>query len=186
MKPSNRRQVLLDTAYQLFNKYGFHPTGIDLIIKESGTSKATLYKHFKSKEVLVLEVLKAHHNSVIANIKSEISNNKKIEYPILTIFDIYNDWFNQASYNGCFFHKARSEYSDTNSAINKYCVESKKELSELIINSLQQNNHDLASAKIKSRGITILLDGSIIDAQISKNNEAANQAKEIAYQMLHS
>lgn len=186
LKPSTRRKVLLDTASKLFNQFGFHPTGIDLIIKESGTSKATLYNHFKNKETLILEVLKSRQNEAISNIKIEIKQNKSNEFPILTIFDIYHDWFQQTNFYGCFFQKASSEFSDEKSSINQYCVQAKNELFELITSFLQQQNHDLVSAKVKARGLMILLDGSIIDAQISKNKNAAIQAKDIAHQMLEA
>lgn len=186
MKPSDRRQIILKTAYKLFNQYGFHPTGIDLIIKESSTSKATLYKYFKNKETLILEVLKTRHNNVITNIHTAIKNSTQNEFPILAIFDIYSNWFKQTSFYGCFFHKAGSEFSDKNSPINQFSVQSKKELLELISLNLHQQNHDRSTAKVKARGIMMLLDGAIVDAQTFQNKDAAIEAKHIALKMLQS
>ena len=44
---SERRDHLVQTALRLFQSNGFHATGIDRIIAESGVAKMTLYKHFK-------------------------------------------------------------------------------------------------------------------------------------------
>ena len=52
--PSARRDQLLDTALALFCRDGFHGTGVDRILAESGVAKATLYKHFRSKDELIL------------------------------------------------------------------------------------------------------------------------------------
>lgn len=37
----------------MFTTYGFHTTGVDLIVKESEIPKATLYNYFHSKERLI-------------------------------------------------------------------------------------------------------------------------------------
>ena len=57
MAPS-RRDHLVDTALELFIRDGFHATGIDKILAESGVAKMTLYKHFKSKDELILSALR--------------------------------------------------------------------------------------------------------------------------------
>ena len=47
-RPQPRRDLLVKTAYRLFNAQGYHATGIDQILAESGVAKATLYKYFSS------------------------------------------------------------------------------------------------------------------------------------------
>lgn len=184
MKPSSRRQLLLNTAYSLFNQYGFHPTGINLIIKESGTSKATLYKFFKTKETLILEVLKMQHEIMITNIHTEIRNNHANDNPILVIFDVYTDWFKATPFYGCFFHKASSEFSSKDSSINQFAMQSKQELFELIVKYLHHQNHKLCTVKEKARSIMILLDGAITNAQTFNNTDSAMTAKRIAKRIL--
>src|ERR1700730_4758777 len=51
------RERILDTAYVLFSHDGIRAVGIDRIIAEAGIAKATLYRHFASKEQLVLAFL---------------------------------------------------------------------------------------------------------------------------------
>jgi AcrR family transcriptional regulator len=41
----------------LFYRDGYHATGIDRILADAGVAKMTLYKHFRSKEELILAVL---------------------------------------------------------------------------------------------------------------------------------
>jgi len=47
------RQRILLTAHDLFYQEGIRATGIDRIIKESGVTKVTFYRHFPSKNDLI-------------------------------------------------------------------------------------------------------------------------------------
>ena len=57
MAESQRRTQLIETALRLFYRNGFHATGIDKLLAEAGIAKMTLYKHFGSKDALILECL---------------------------------------------------------------------------------------------------------------------------------
>jgi len=50
---SSKKLKAIHTAIDLFNVYGFHNTGVDLIAKETKIPKATLYNYFHSKESLI-------------------------------------------------------------------------------------------------------------------------------------
>ncbi len=53
----NRRDQLLKTAVDLFRRHGYQATAIDRILSESGVSKPTLYRHFDSKDALIMAAL---------------------------------------------------------------------------------------------------------------------------------
>ena len=44
---------ILDVAGTLFYQRGFAATGVDLVVRESGVAKMTLYRHFPSKDDLI-------------------------------------------------------------------------------------------------------------------------------------
>jgi AcrR family transcriptional regulator len=50
---ADRRDLYLNAAMGLFARHGFVGTTMDMVIAETGGSKATLYKHFPTKEDLV-------------------------------------------------------------------------------------------------------------------------------------
>jgi AcrR family transcriptional regulator len=51
------RRRILDTAARLFYRDGFRAVGIDTIVAESGVAKMTLYRHFASKDDLIVAYL---------------------------------------------------------------------------------------------------------------------------------
>jgi AcrR family transcriptional regulator len=55
--PTRRREVLLVEASRLFARHGFHGTSIDEIGSAAGVSGPAIYRHFPSKEGLLVEML---------------------------------------------------------------------------------------------------------------------------------
>ena len=52
------RERLLAVACDLFYSHGIHAVGVELIAEEARTNKMTLYRHFKSKDELVVEYVR--------------------------------------------------------------------------------------------------------------------------------
>ena len=48
---------LLETAYELFSARGVRDVGVDELVERAGVAKATLYRHFSSKDELILAFL---------------------------------------------------------------------------------------------------------------------------------
>jgi AcrR family transcriptional regulator len=51
------RQRIVDEALRLFGAHGFHATSVEGIARAAGTSRATLYQYFESKEQIFIELL---------------------------------------------------------------------------------------------------------------------------------
>jgi len=89
MKHSLVRETIIKTASNLFYQKGYNLTGINEIISESGTAKATLYNHFKSKEDICVAYLDYLNNSFLIDIR-KFSESKSIgENQILALFDFF-------------------------------------------------------------------------------------------------
>ena len=53
----SRKNLIMDTALELFANNGYHATSISIIAQKAGISKGLLYNYFKSKEKLLIEIL---------------------------------------------------------------------------------------------------------------------------------
>ena len=51
------RQRILDTASALFYERGVRAVGVDLVVDESGVAKTSLYRHFRTKDDLIVAFL---------------------------------------------------------------------------------------------------------------------------------
>ena len=94
MSDSQRREQLIDTAIDLFAKHGFHATGIDRILAVSGVSKKTLYRHFRSKDELILAALRKYDGLFRNNFMREVeSRGTTPKERLLAVFDAARAWF---------------------------------------------------------------------------------------------
>ena len=59
--PSTTRQRLVDASIKRFYRDGFRNVGIDQVLADVGISKTAFYKHFDSKEALMLAALESQH-----------------------------------------------------------------------------------------------------------------------------
>src|ERR1700754_264713 len=48
------RERILMAAFELFYRYGVHPVGVETIADTALTNKMTLYRHFRSKDDLIV------------------------------------------------------------------------------------------------------------------------------------
>ena len=51
------RQRILDTASTLFYERGVRAVGVDLVVADSGVAKTSLYRHFRTKDDLIVAFL---------------------------------------------------------------------------------------------------------------------------------
>lgn len=170
-----RKKHLVDTALTLFNQHGYHATGIDLILAQSKVSKATLYKHFRSKDELILAALKQRNEQVLEMIKSKLEEAITTNTPQeLVIFDALNEWFNSETFFGCNFINASAEYADSDHPIHIYAAQHKQRVVELVSTTLSVKD------KLKADQIGLLVEGAIVMAHTRGIKNAALMAKEMA------
>jgi AcrR family transcriptional regulator len=74
----DRRAQYLAAAQQLFATHGYVGTSMDMLIAEVGGSKATLYKHFPSKESLVAGLMDAVATAVSRNVMDDLDGNEPL------------------------------------------------------------------------------------------------------------
>jgi len=100
------RERILATAYRLFTRRGIRAVGTDEVIAQSGVAKATLYRHFPSKNDLVLAVLQRREELWTLGMVERQSRLRggTPEEQLLAIFDVFHDWFQEyEDFDGCSF-----------------------------------------------------------------------------------
>ncbi len=176
---SAKRQHLVDTAIELFSAHGYHGTGIDRIAEEARVSKKTMYHHFRSKEELILAALRHHDGCFRNEFMKAVNNQGETAYErLLAIFDVAHAWFSDNNFYGCMFINAIGEYSAPDSAIREVCKEYKRLTLSYIEELTEAAN--IPDAHAVAATIAILLEGSIVTAQVAGTPNAAENAKSAA------
>ncbi len=104
--PLSARERILTAAYELFSRRGIRAVGTDEVIERAGVARATLYRHFATKDDLVLAVLQRREEVWTHGLIEDQSRRRgdTPEEQLLAIFDVMHDWFQlRDGYEGCSF-----------------------------------------------------------------------------------
>jgi AcrR family transcriptional regulator len=179
----NARDRLIDTAITLFNRHGFHATGVDRIVAVARVAKKTLYAHFPSKEDLILAALSRKRAACADKfLPAVLASSDDPKDRLLGLFELAKGWFNDPDFYGCIFVNAAVEYSEPSHPINASAREYKTLLRTFARDQAQAGGaadpDDLADK------IALLFEGATTVAQVSARPDAATTAKQIAVQLI--
>jgi AcrR family transcriptional regulator len=103
-KPDARERIL-DTAYELFSRRAIRDVGIDEVIERAAVAKATLYRHFPSKDDLVIAFLERREERwTVSWVEAEARRRGSTpEEQLLAIFELFDEWFHRDDFEACSF-----------------------------------------------------------------------------------
>ncbi len=120
-KPTATRERILEAVDRLFYRNGLQAVGVDAIVAELGISKKTLYRHFPSKDDLIVAYLKGRFRPL-----PEPSSRPPAEQ-ILKNFEWFARSLSMAGdYRGCAYLNALAELGDEDSEARRLAVEFKE------------------------------------------------------------
>ncbi|NCQ24099.1 MAG: TetR family transcriptional regulator [Rhodobacteraceae bacterium CG17_big_fil_post_rev_8_21_14_2_50_63_15] len=181
----SKRAELIRRALDLFYRNGFHATGMDLVARETGVSKTAIYKHFRTKEDLILATLRLRDETFRNWLLRRMADLAETpEGQLLALFDALAEWFAQDSFRGCLFIKASAEYQDADHPINREALAHKRLLLDHFADLAAQAG--FADPRALAAQILILKEGAIVLAAMSHSAAAARDAKRAAGQLLTS
>jgi AcrR family transcriptional regulator len=171
---SLKREEMVKFAFETFYKNGFHATGVDTVMEGTGISKRTLYKHFGSKEGLILATIDYYRTYMRELIWSYINTDptENAVEKVLRIFDFLVDRIEGGHYNGCFVMNAKTEYMNKAEDIEKSCDNYMAGIQQLL--EINLPNKDLVTQ------IMMLFEGAIVRSKVTRNIKTIHLAKDAA------
>jgi AcrR family transcriptional regulator len=115
--PSARERIVGE-AFVLFYAEGIRAVGVDLLISRSGVAKATFYRHFASKNDLVVAYLERRRAAMLSWLTEEVAARaERPEERLLAIFDALADLFADPDFRGCAVHNTVVEAGPDSPAV---------------------------------------------------------------------
>jgi AcrR family transcriptional regulator len=105
------RQKILDVASKRFCRDGFRAVGVDTIIAESGVAKMTLYRHFPSKDDLIVAYLEDANRKFWEWFEASLGPGSAQEQ-LRSLFDALKELVTSATCLGCSFQHAAADFPD--------------------------------------------------------------------------
>ncbi|MEO7066484.1 MAG: TetR/AcrR family transcriptional regulator [Rhodanobacter sp.] len=173
LKDRPARERILLAADDLFYREGIRATGIDRVIAEAGVAKLTFYRHFPSKNDLVLVFLEHRHACWMAWFNAALVRHRPSSGNALAaLVPTIAEWLHDEQFRGCAFLNAVGELGGTLPEVVAICRRHKREMTATIAKLLPASRQRMRQAS----AIAIAVDGAIAHAQFEPDTKASLKA----------
>ena len=172
------RDRILDASYELFSQRGIRAVGINEVIERAGVATATLYRHFPSKDELVLAFLQLREQRWTKDFveAGAISRGPDPEQRLLAIFDVFDEWFHRDDFEACSFINVLLEMGPEHPA-GGASVWHLEQIRSIVRRLAEKAG--LRDTESLARSFHIIMKGSIIAAS-EGDTQAARRGKSMA------
>ncbi len=184
MRP-NKRDQLVRKALDAFDRHGYHATGMDRLVAETGVSKTAMYKHFRSKDDLILAVLRLRDEQLRGWLEKRLAaTGGSPAARLLDLFAALGDWFEEPGFHGCMFIKASGEFQDPEDPIHALAAEHKRLLRRTFAGLARDAG--AADPEALARQLLLLVDGATVSAALGHGDDPAGDARDAARAILEA
>lgn len=177
------RERILRTAYELFTREGFTAVGVDRIVADASVAKTSLYRHFRSKDDLVVAVLE-RHELLWTHGLLEVESERRASTPqdrLAALVEVIDEWLRDDGYAGCLFINSALEIHDRSPAIRAASLAALERVYELLCRLGEEAQ--LSDPRSLAHKLQVLFRGSIVAAR-EGNFAAVNEARTLALDLL--
>ncbi|MCU1405392.1 MAG: TetR family transcriptional regulator [Glaciihabitans sp.] len=143
LRPAPAKLRIMETATELFYQSGIRAVGVDRLIGESGVTKATFYKHYGSKDRLILEYVTGAHLNARDQLDELIRDNSDAEDALRALVAAIISEINGPKFRGCAFLNAASEFPDPLDPVRLVVVRHRDWYTGVLAGLLQNLGHPL-------------------------------------------
>lgn len=127
MAPSEK---VFQTAARMFYQHGYRAIGVDTLAAESGIGKMTLYRHYNSKDDLIVAYLKDSNDFFWNNFEEITKDAPTAREKLLAFFESLQDYVKNPACFGCPFLNVATEFPDTDYPGHQIAIEHKQTVRE--------------------------------------------------------
>jgi AcrR family transcriptional regulator len=162
--PGARERILL-AAHDLFYRDGIRATGIDRVIAESGVAKLSFYRHYPSKNDLVLAFLEHRHARWMAWFEDALTRHGGTPRALVPAL---KEWFGSEGFRGCAFINSVGELGGAVPGVNEITRRHKADMAKAIARLLPAGSASPSAyrqRRLLATDLATAVDGAIIRAQ---------------------
>ena len=176
------RERILDAAYELFSRRGIQAVGVNEVTERAGVATATLYRHFPSKDKLVLAFLDLREQRWTKDLMEAgaLGRGSNPEERLLAMFDVLDEWFHRDDFEAGSFMKVLLELGPEHQA-GHASVWHLEQIRSIVCRLAEEAG--LRDTDSFARSWHILMEGSIVSAA-EGDTQAARRSKSMARQLI--
>lgn len=183
--PSDTRQRLMNAAFRRLYADGFRNVAIDQVLADVGISKTAFYKHFESKDDLLLAALEDRQRQLEQEFRMTIS--RRGDSPaeqLRALFDAVQsitdaDWF-----HGCVFVNVAIEFPLPHEPAHVMAAKAKQAI-QCIVEELAQQAGAM-HPKLLAEELCMIMEGAYVTRQVTHNPQTIAIARRLAERTIDS
>ena len=177
-KPTKVR--LVEAATRRFYRDGFRSVGIDQILSDVGISKTAFYKHFESKEDLILAALGMQNEWLQETFRAMIRDRggPTAIGQLRAILDVVEHIVESDDYQGCIFVNVAMEFPLPHEPAHVLASENKAAI-EGIVRELAEEA-GAADPQAMAQQLCLIMEGAYVTRHVTGNKQTVDLAREVA------
>jgi len=161
---SDVRDRIVATTSVLLTRQGYHATGLNQIVRESGTPRGSLYHYFPhGKEELAAEAIRHRGKQMRAHIASELA---RFDDPVEALVQLFRtmvaNLVRREFTTGAPIAAVSMEASSTSETLRLACEEVYREVREPIAEALMRSGMDHDAARQRAIAVVAALEGGLV------------------------
>lgn len=171
------RALILETAADLFFREGFRAVGVDTIIRQADVAKMTLYRHFPSKDDLIVAYLQDTNDKfwVWFNESTSLAEDQPVSQ-LIAFFKALEKLVTTPQCYGCPFLNAAVDFPEDSHPGHQVALEHKQAVRSRFRQLASQAG--ARTPDILADQLLLLMDGAFMAVRMfGVNNPAAHVAK---------
>jgi AcrR family transcriptional regulator len=174
------RQRLIEASIRRFYRDGFRSVGIDQILADVGISKTAFYKHFESKEDLMLAALEEQNRwlqETFRGLARELGGPTSLGQ-LRALLDVVERLVDSNDFQGCIFVNVAMEFPLPHEPAHVAAAQNKQAIEDFV--------HDLAAeaGAADPRGLAkqlcLIMEGAYVTRHVTGNKQTVDIARRVA------
>jgi len=170
------KEKVFQTASSLFYHFGYRAVGVDLIAAESGIGKMTLYRHYPSKDDLIVAYLRDSNDSFWKNFEEITSEATTAREKLLAFFESLQIFVTTPACFGCPFLNVATEYPKNDFPGHQVAIVHKQSVREHFRHLAEEAG--VKKPEVLADQLFLLMDGAYMASRMfGAENPAAHLAE---------
>lgn len=173
MALSQARARIMASASQLFSQYGYQAVGVDTLVAEANVAKATLYKHFPSKDDVIVAYLHQEDENLWHWWEEAVEDATTPRERLLAVFNMVEKRVTSPTCYGCPFLLAAAEFPKQDHPAHRFAVEHKKKVQQRLFSLISAAGFD--NPDQLTDALYLIYDGAWMSARLFGPQNPAEQ-----------
>jgi AcrR family transcriptional regulator len=177
---TSTRQRLVESAVRRFYRDGFRSVGIDQVLADVGISKTAFYKHFESKEDLMLAALEMQNCWLQDTFRTMICDRggPTALGQLHAVLDVVEHIIASDDFQGCIFVNVAMEFPLPHEPAHVAASQNKQAIEDIISAIAEEAGAD--NPKLLAQELCLIMEGAYVTRHVTGNQNTVEIARRIA------